>query len=324
MSMVILPPALLSMFGALVLVGVLLAAGALGAERTGLHAGALAARWCGTLAALAVVAGFGLLGLSGATSPEPLAYGAVAALGPGVGGTVLVVSIALGERTLAAPQSRVRSASLVPRSLDVVVPAAVLWISGGALVVLVLLSVLGASLAVDGRGYATERALPTGEIAYSYFSPFPGLYFTAPLWAGMTVLSVCTVLAIREVIRRRPSNDARDILLRRRSSTSVLGAVVLSAALSILPVSGLLVARLLTADGLARTTSLEKACILLGGMALVVGFLLLPVGLIMVVFPEVFARRSPEGEGRQGPHGALRQPAGAAEVESGSTGERSS
>lgn len=275
------------------LVAALIAATALGAERTGLHPGALTARWIGTFVGLATATALTLVGLSSPSLPEPLAYGAVAALSPGIGGAALVLCIALGERTLAAPRTALRSASLVPRTLEMIVPRPVVGIGAAVLAVLALLSILGAALATDGRMYATERELPTGETVRSVFSPFPGIHYTGPLWVGMAILLLCSAGVIGMILRRRPSADEHDILLRRRSSTSVVGSIVLASGLSLLPVAILLMVRLLSDDGLERASGLEQFSIVVGLVAVLVGLAALPVGLVMVVFPESFARRIP-------------------------------
>lgn len=277
---------------ALVLVGVLVLAGILGADRTGLHPGALAARWIGSLLGLFVLAAFAVVAVSGIPSSGPLAYGGVAAFGPAAGALVLVLSIAIGERTLPAPQAAVRRASLVRRTLNDVVPRSALVVVAVTLGMLLVVSVACFAVAEGGRAYTAVRPLPSGEVVRSSFTPFPGYHYTFPIWAGILVVSVAVVLVLRMILVRRPSDDSKDILLRRRSSTSVVGALVLASSLCLLPVAALLMARMLTADGLARTTTLEKCCVALGGAGVLVGLLAIAMGLVMVVFPEVLARRS--------------------------------
>lgn len=276
----------------LVIVGVLVVTGVLGVERTGLHVGAQVARCVGSLLGVVVGTGFLVLGVGGQSSPGPLGYGAIATLGPGIGAAVLVLAITIGERTFSAPHVNVRSASLVRRTTGTVVPRSALLIGIASLVMLAILSLLGTALSDGGRAYTAVRHLPTGEVTRSGATPFPGHHYTLPMWGGILVLLLCSALAIRAILLRRPSDDTRDILLRRRSSTSVIGAVVLAAAASMLPVASLIIARLLTSDGLARTTTTEQVCIAVAAIGVVTGLVALPVGFVMVVFPEVLARYS--------------------------------
>lgn len=218
----------------------------LGVDRTGLHRGALLARWAGVLLGLLVMAALVVVGASGIPASGPLAFGVPAALGPAVGGRVLVLAIAGGELTLPAPRTSVRRASLHRRTPGDLVPRPALWLC-----------------AITG---------------------------------GVLVLALGAALALRVILRRRPSDDALDILLRRRSSTSVLGALVLAVAGTLLPVSALLVMRLLPSAG-HTATGLEQGSIAVGALGVVVGLLALPAGLVMVVFPGTMARRSAQRGG---------------------------
>lgn len=289
----------------LLLIAALVAAGVLGGERTGLHPGALRARWAGSLLGLVVLVATVALGSGSGPSAGPLAYGAIAAAAPGLAGLVLVLTIALGERTLPAPRTALRSASLVPRAAGDVVPRSAVVLTAIPLAVLLLVSAVSWSLADGGRAYTTERALPDGTVVTSTSSPFPGFHYLIPLWVALLLLVLAAVLVLRAVLRRRPSDDERDILLRRRSSTSVLGALVLAVALSLLPVATLLVAGLVPIDGLSGSVPLEQFGIGVGVLGAVAGLLAVPVGTAMVVFPEVLARHSPVVAGRREALGAV-------------------
>lgn len=274
----------------LVLVGALVVAGGLGAQRTGLHRGALLARWAGLLLGLLMVGMVVSIGASGFPASGPLAYGALAAVGPAAGGLVLVLAIAGGELTLPAPRSAVRRASLRRRTAGDLVPRRAVVLCAVVVGVLVLLTAVSTVLATEGRFYATVDLLEGGGILETVSSPFPGAQYTLPIWGGLLVLAVAAALALRVILRRRPSDDVQDILLRRRSLTSVLGAPVLAASLTLLPVAALMGMQLLPSAGHAAT-GVELACIVLSGVGVVVGLLALPVGLVMVVFPEVIARK---------------------------------
>lgn len=282
----------------LILVGVLVLAGILGTDRTGLHPGALAARWIGSLLGLVVLSAITVVAISGIPGHGPLAYGALGGFGPAAAALVLVLAIAVGERTLPAPHVAVRRASLVRRTVNEVVPRSALTIGAATLGMLLVVSAACLAVADGGRAYTAVRPLSTGEVVRSSFTPFPGYHYLLPIWVGLFVAGVAAVLVLRAILARRPSDDPQDILLRRRSSTSVVGALVLASSLYLLPVAALLMARLLTVDGLARTTSLEKVCIALGGAGVLVGLLAIATGLVMVVFPEVLARRSSAPAGR--------------------------
>lgn len=282
----------------LMLVGALIVAGSLGAERTGLHRGALLARWAGLLLGVLAMAVLVSVGASGSPTSGPLAYGALAAFGPAAGGLVLVLAIAGGELTLPAPRHSVRRASLHRRTVGDLVPRLAVVLCAVTVGVLVLLTAVSTALATEGRFYTTVDVIEGGGIMESTSSPFPGAQYTLPIWGGLLVLAVGAALTLRVILHRRPSDDVQDILLRRRSSTSVLGALVLAAAVTLLPVAALMVMQLLPSAGQPPATGIEQACIALGGLGVVVGLLGLPVGVVMVVFPEVIARKAAPREGR--------------------------
>lgn len=266
----------------LLLVAVLVAAGLLGADHTGLHRGALLARWVGLLLGVVTLGVLVVAGAGGVPGSGPLAVGALAGLGPATGGIVLVLAIAAGERTLPAPTSAVRRASLRRRTLSDLVPRAALVLLALALGALVLVTVASTTLASSGRFFSTVQ-----DGVRVLASPFPGAHYTVPIWVSLLLLVVCAVLVLRLILRRRPSDDPQDILLRRRSSTSVLGAIVLACVLTLVPVAGLMARPLASASG--QGTGLALA---LAGLGALVGLLALPAGLVMVVFPETIARRS--------------------------------
>ncbi|MDN5599198.1 MAG: hypothetical protein ACTHV2_10260 [Brachybacterium sp.] len=276
----------------LLLVGVLIAAGVLGTYRTGLHRGALFARWVGFLLGILVV---GLLvgaGANGVPGSGPLAFGALAALGPAAGGLVLVLAIAAGELTLPAPTTTVRRASLRRRTLGDLVPRAALVLDAVALGAFALVTTVSTLLATSGRFFSTMQDSADGSRLRSIASPFPGAHYTVPIWASLLLLVVSVVLVLRLILHRRPSDDPQDILLRRRSSTSVLGALVLSCALTLVPVAGLMAMPLASASGPWTGFALVVA-----GLGVLVGGLALLAGLVMVVFPEVIARRPAAADG---------------------------
>lgn len=274
-----------------VVLAALLLARALGAERTGLHRGALAARWVGLPLGMAVMT----LVIVAAASGRSVDTGPLAALGPAAGGVVLLLAIAAGELTLPAPQAAVRRASLRRRTLGTLLPRTAAVMVALSLAVLALVSLTGLLLAADGTTFAIEVP-PSGDDLGrgAAYGPFPGGDYTRTIAAGMLVLVLVAGGALALILRRRPSDDAHDLLLRRRSSTSVAGAVVLAAAACTVPVAlALLRPLLLVRDEFTITAGMQAGTwIAVGGFAL--GMLALPLGLAMVVVPELLARSGPQ------------------------------
>ena len=116
LALVLLAPAAL-------VIGLLAYAATAGAERTGLHRGALTARAGGIAAALAVAGAVAGASLSGIWPGGGLGLGALVLPAPLLGGIVLLVAIAIGERSLPADTPR-RSASLLPRTATTLLPRA--------------------------------------------------------------------------------------------------------------------------------------------------------------------------------------------------------
>lgn len=268
----------------------LLLARALGAERTGLHRGALTARWVGLPLGMAVM----MLVIAVAASGRTADSGPLAALGPAAGGIVLLLAIAAGELTLPAPRAAVRRASLHRRTLGALVPRPAAVLAVLALAVLALVTLTGLLLAADGTTFAIE-APPTGDdLGHgATFGPFPGGDFTTTITAGMLALVLVAVGVLALILRRRPSDDAQDLLLRRRSSTSVAGAVVLAAAACTVPVALALLSPLVRVRGEFTLTAGMEAGTWIAACGIGLGLLALPLGLAMVVVPELLARTGP-------------------------------
>lgn len=282
-------PLMLLVLLPVVLVALLLAR-ALGAERTGLHRGALAARWVGLPLGMAVM----MLVIAVASSGAAADSGHLAALGPAAGGVVLLLAIAAGELTLPAPHVAVRRASLHRRTLGALLPRTAAVLAALTLAVLALVTLTGLLLAADGSTFAIEAPPSGDDLGHgAAYGPFPGGDYTGVIATGMLVLLLVAGGALALILRRRPSDDANDLLLRRRSSTSVAGAVVLAAATCTVPVALALLRPLVLVRGeFALTAGLQAGTwIAVSGIAL--GLLALPLGLAMVVVPEVFARSGP-------------------------------
>ncbi|MEE1651505.1 hypothetical protein V1260_12000 [Brachybacterium sp. J144] len=282
-------PLMLLVLLPVVLIALLLAR-ALGAERTGLHRGALAARWVGLPLGMAVMMLVIILGASGRTPDS----GPLAALGPAAGGIVLLLAIAAGELTLPAPQVAVRRASLRRRTLGTLLPRPAAVLAGLALASLALVTLTGLLLAADGTTFAIEVP-PTGDDPGhgAAFGPFPGGDYTVTIAAGTAALVLVAVGALVLILRRRPSDDVQDLLLRRRSSTSVAGAVVLAAAACTVPVALAVLRPLVQVRGEFALTPGMEAGTWIAVVGIGLGLLALPVGLAMVMVPELLARSGP-------------------------------
>lgn len=287
-------PALLPPVIVVILVGALLTAGLLGTDRTGLHRGALAARWAGCLAVGVALAAIATFGVNAGPASGPLAYGAIAVLAPAAAGIVLILAITLGELTLPATPGDVRRASLHRRTLGDLMPRAAVALTLAALTALLALTLLTTlSSAPDRRSYSMPLLYANGAVGESARGPYPGLHYTLPLWISLLMLLGAAAIALRVILQRRPSSDAEDILLRRRSSTSVLGAIVLVAGMCLPSLGGpaLLGAGTTPPGAVSLTPQIDTTVQIVSGAAIVLGLAALPVGLVMVVFPEVLARR---------------------------------
>ncbi|MBB5832390.1 hypothetical protein [Brachybacterium aquaticum] len=290
----LIPLLMLLLIPLLVVVAVLLIADALGHERTGLHRGALIARWIGVPLGMIVTVAVVTWAQTVSAGSEHFATGAFAAAGPFLGGIVLVLAIAMGEMSLPAPRTAVRRASLQRRTAGSIVPRGALVLAGLALAALALVTATGALLASGGNTFMVVEGVGDDGVPWgAVYGPFPGWHYTVVIAVGTVALLLVALLALRLILRRRPSDDPQDILLRRRSSTSVAGAVVLAAAACTLPVSVFLLHPLVLVRGLYEITPAMQAGTAIAGIGILAALLALPVGLVMVVFPQTIARRAP-------------------------------
>lgn len=263
-----------------------------GGETTGLHRGALLARWGGFLLAAGVL----VLGLVLAQSPflliERLRLGALAGAVPLLAAVVLVIAIACGELTLPAVRGTRRVGLLTPRGVRTTLPRVPLVCAIAGVVLLVGLTVLTTAVASpDEQGHAGRRlsSLMAGGDAST--GAFPGQWYTVPMWAALGLLLLCAAVAVATVVLRRPSDDPQDLLLRRRSAVSLLGAVCTGAGATAVPVA-LLALRgfsLFWGTDFASWRLARWGTGLSAGAALVETVLLV-AGLAMVCLPGLFAR----------------------------------
>lgn len=276
----------------------------LGTERTGLHRGALAARWIGLLAGGAVMIAMLALSVSGTWPGGRLGLGALTGAAPIVGAGVLILAILIGELTIPAHGAE-RAGSLVPRSLGSIVPRTAAAITAGTVLLFIGLSAITSrqgsadDLGNPGRSFSYGRVLADGTQVTGSIGPFPGTWYTVPAGAAALLLLVLAVIAILVIHRRRPSLDAADALLRSRSLVSVLGAVVLGLSLVTAAFASfaqhayrgaLLNAADLAPEAGPRLLGLPDAAVAAAGAAVVLAFVGSLAGMLMVCIPSVLAR----------------------------------
>lgn len=299
--------ALLGMMGMLVLP--LLAVAALlvyatisSSERTGLHRGALLARWIGAVAAVVLTIGIVALSLQGTWPSGRLGLGALTGTSLLIGVTALVLAILVGELTLPARSASQRYGLLAPRDSRALVSRPALMnaaVSATALIAYALFTTAVAS--PDDQGRPGRSLAHTGVDGFTSgaYGPFPGQWYTVPVLVALGVLALTGIGALVIVVRRRPSADPHDLLLRRRSVTSLLGAIAVGTGLTaqVLAMHGLL--------GFLRVAQPEYQEMVLGVAGTVisvavaiVGLLSAVLGAVMVCVPAAIARRIPDSANR--------------------------
>lgn len=289
--------------GVLVLAVAALAIGsAVLAERTGVHRGARTARWAGI--GIGVLSTLVIGGLSvSSVLPGRLGLGALVGVGPLVGAAIVVGAILLGERTLPAHSERQRVGLLAhrgPRTMFPTLAVVVAALSALALLTVTIASTVFASpddQGRAGRSFAYSVADPRIGTLSGSRGPFPGSWYTVPVWSALVLLLAVTAWALVVIVRRRPSDDPADALLRRRSAAAVLGAA--SAGMSIVAIGvGVVTAAVIGAAG--QTAAMNGIRIAIRGastavsialVAALVAAVCLLLGLAMVLAPALFARR---------------------------------
>ncbi|MGY5764191.1 hypothetical protein ACXET9_03190 [Brachybacterium sp. DNPG3] len=276
-------------------VALLLTAGLLGSERTGLRPGALVARWAGLLLGTVGVLVTGAVGARLGAGGGILGYGAAAAFAPAVGAVLLALAVGAGELTLPARLGDgPRTASLVPRTLRAVVPRRARIVVAIGLAHLLATTIVLGTMALDGRAYETYRVDGTGEAHRTVSTPFPGWWYSAPLWAGLLVALAAGLAVIAVIVRRRPSGDVHDLHLRRCSATSVLGGVALAVSAAQIAISALAAQRI-GGDDVGLLQGSERAALVYTLLSVAVGLASLLVGLAMVVLPALVLGPSEAG-----------------------------
>lgn len=266
-----------------------------GGARTGRHPGITGARWLGLVIGAGVAVVLVLVSGSGMVPLGRLGLGALAALAPLVGAIVLVLAVALGERRLVPDGQERRYGGLIPRGPLSALPVVPLGASVLAVLALLVLTVCTTRIASpDDAGRSgreiSARSAHDGMIESMTHSPFPGSWYTVPVWIVLAALLIVAGIVIARVLRRRRSEDPADLLLRRRTTTSVLGAVALGTGVVTVGLG------VITAFGLRDAARLETlgGAMTLTTVTTLLGALTAVLGLAMVLAPAPFAPADPE------------------------------
>ena len=172
------------------------------------------ARWSGL--AIGIVAAQHLVTMDSDDITMPLVF-AITAFGLCAVGGVL-----LGDALTLRPQAAVRTASLAPRLIRDQVPprmAPLLLLQAASLVTLLLIGAVTASSDFDRTGRAGRVVNVTCEGMRTSLGPWPGLYYSGPMFAALAVGTPACVWALRR-IAHGPGNDQQ----RRDRAWAITGA----------------------------------------------------------------------------------------------------
>ncbi|MFC5213573.1 hypothetical protein [Streptomyces coerulescens] len=152
------------------------------------------ARWSGL--AIGVVAAQQLVTIESGDIAIPLVL-AITAFGLCAVGGVLV-----GDALTLRPQEAVRTASLAPRLVRDHVPprmAPLLLLQASSLVALLVMGAVTASSGADRTGGAGRVIDVTCEGVRTSLGPWPGLYYSGPMFAALAVGTPACVWALRRI-----------------------------------------------------------------------------------------------------------------------------
>ncbi|MFE5482940.1 hypothetical protein [Streptomyces sp. NPDC056527] len=169
------------------------------------------ARWSGL--AIGLVAAQQLVGMESGDITMPLVF-AITAFGLCAVGGVL-----LGDALTLRPQEAVRTASLAPRLIRDQVPprmAPLLLLQAASLVALLAIGAVTASSNPDWAGRAITV---TCEGMRASLGPWPGLYYSGPMFAALAVGTPVCIWALRR-ISHGPGDDQQ----RRDRAWAITGA----------------------------------------------------------------------------------------------------
>lgn len=198
-------------------------------------------------------------------------------LAPAAFGLVVVTGVALGEVAVRPRRTTgPRTASLRPRTLRSYAPrvtTALVAAMGGLLAATLLLTTVTADRADDGRLRAL--ACRAGGVT-SVVTPYPGLYYAAPLAVVLVLtLAVAAAAARRVVTRPRglATTDHGDDVLRRRSITVIVAAVGVAVSASEMGVAAV------AAEAIHRVSD---GCPMAGSSTLTVGLAVTAVAALLL------------------------------------------
>ncbi|MFI7005366.1 hypothetical protein [Streptomyces sp. NPDC050145] len=172
------------------------------------------ARWSGL--AIGVVAAQQLVTVESGDITMPLVF-AITAFGLCAVGGVL-----LGDALTLRPQEAVRTASIAPRLVRDQVPprmAPLLLLQAASLVTLLVIGAVTASSDPDRAGGAGHVLTVACEGIPTSLGPWPGLYYSGPMFAALTVGTPVCVWALRR-IAHGPGSDQQ----RRDRAWAITGA----------------------------------------------------------------------------------------------------
>ncbi len=173
------------------------------------------ARWSGL--AIGIVVAQQLIAMDSDDFAMPLVF-AITAFGLCAVGGVL-----LGDALTLRPQDAVRTASLAPRLIRDQVPprmAPLLLLQAASLVALLLIGAVTASSTDAGEtGRAGQVITVTCEGLRTSLGPWPGLYYSGPMFAALAVGTPVCVWALRRVAHS-PGDDQQ----RRDRAWAITGA----------------------------------------------------------------------------------------------------
>ncbi|WP_406274971.1 hypothetical protein OHT93_28995 [Streptomyces sp. NBC_00191] len=172
------------------------------------------ARWSGL--AIGIVAAQQLVTMKSDDITMPLVF-AITTFGLCAVGGVL-----LGDALTLRPQEAVRTASLAPRLVRDQVPprmAPLLLLQAASLVTLLVIGAVTASSDPDRMGRAGRVITVTCEGMRTSLGPWPGLYYSGPMFAALAVGTPVCVWALRR-IAHGPGDDQQ----RRDRAWAITGA----------------------------------------------------------------------------------------------------
>ncbi|MFG2888129.1 hypothetical protein [Streptomyces sp. NPDC048248] len=172
------------------------------------------ARWSGL--AIGIVAAQRLVTMDSGDITMPLVF-AITAFGLCAVGGVL-----LGDALTLRPQEAVRTASVAPRLVRDQVPprmAPLLLLQAASLVTLLVIGAGTASSELDRMGRAGHVITVTCEGMPTPLGPWPGLYYSGPMFAALAIGTPVCVWALRR-IAHGPGGDQQ----RRDRAWAITGA----------------------------------------------------------------------------------------------------